>query len=361
VEKIRVLVIDDSVVFRSQIKAALELLPWIEVVGVAANGKIGLDKIRSMKVDLVTLDLEMPEMDGLTMLREMKKQQLAAKILVFSAVTPAGASQTFEALDSGAIDFIAKPGPHAASDPNLSAAQNLQKLLLPKLEALFKAPGKLDPLPIPAPAQSKKPFAWSNFHPRALLIGCSTGGPNALEKIFNGLQGPFQIPVFIIQHMPPVFTASLAGRIEKLTGVRAREAVHNEIVQNSAIYVAPGNFHMQLSSAGTDLVIKLNQEEQENSVRPAVDQTFRSAAKIYQGDCLSFILTGMGKDGLDGARSLRSARNPVIIQSRESCVVFGMPGALFEHNEFDDIQDLEQIQSTIAKYLGCRRIMGVAS
>lgn len=336
------------------------MVPWLEVVGVAANGKIGIDKMKSLKADVVTLDLEMPEMNGLETLREMKIQGLKQKVIVFSAASQKGAALTLEALGGGALDFVAKPGPGNPSEGPAEPAVLLRKLLVPKLEAFFRMPKSADVAPVPTVPLKSDPYPWNTFHPEAILIGCSTGGPNALEKIFASLKGPFQIPVFIIQHMPPVFTASLAGRLGKITGVPASEAVHNEIAEANHIYVVPGNFHMQIEKVREGLKLKLNQEPLENSVRPAVDQTFRTAAEVFHSNCLGIILTGMGRDGLLGSQALRQAKNPIIIQNRESCIVFGMPGSLFEVGAYDSIQSLEEIADSMRGYLNKNKGQNVA-
>jgi two-component system, chemotaxis family, protein-glutamate methylesterase/glutaminase len=345
-KKTRVLVVDDSVVFRSQIRAALESVDWIEVVGVAANGRIALEKMTTTEVDLISLDLEMPELDGIGTLKEIRRLGLKCKTIVFSSVSKRGAQITLDALELGAADFVPKPGPelHDTRD-TVSSVDLLRNLLLPKIENLFRLKTVVEARPI-----DKYTFQWKGFMPKAIVIGCSTGGPTALEKIFSKLKGPFRCPVLIVQHMPPIFTASLASRIEKICGVAAAEGKNGEVLENK-IYMAPGNYHMQVVKQLGELRIQLNQQEQENSVRPAVDQLFRTASAVFQGSCLGIVLTGMGKDGLLGCQQLRSQGNPIIIQNKESCVVFGMPGAVYEASAFDSIQDLDQIAMTLDGFL----------
>lgn len=335
----KVLIVDDSVVYRSQIKAALETAPWIDVVGVAANGRIAIDKIRSLRPDLLTLDLEMPEMNGIETLREMKTLGLKTKTIVFSSASVKGAEITLEALNLGALDFIPKPG---AAESGVNPQERLKALLLNKIEEFFSVQASA----IRPPVVGSR-ISLSNFHSDAIVIGSSTGGPSALEKIFTELKGPFSIPIFIAQHMPPVFTASLAQRLEKMCGVPAAEGVHGELVKSNRIYIAPGNYHMTLQRKVSGVYIQLNQNEQVNSVRPAVDVLFQSAAEVYRSACLGFVLTGMGRDGLTGAEALRASGNPIVIQNKESCVVFGMPGAVFQAAAYDDIQTLEAITETI--------------
>jgi two-component system, chemotaxis family, protein-glutamate methylesterase/glutaminase len=354
---VKVLIVDDSVVFRSQIRAALDATSWIQVVGASANGRLALEKLKSNPVDLIILDLEMPEMNGIETLKELKILGLKTKVIVFSAISKRGAQITLEALDLGATDFVTKPDGTLNSGNSIGASDTLRNLLLPKIEGLFQTQM------VAAKSEKRKlvrPLA--NLKPNAILIGSSTGGPTALEKIFSGLKGPFACPVLIVQHMPPVFTASLAQRISKLCGVPAGEGVDGEKVENNRIYIAPGNFHMQVIEKDGAPHISLNQQEQECSVRPAVDQLFRTAAKTYPLNCVAFVLTGMGKDGFEGALKLRESGNPIIIQNKESCVVFGMPGALFEASAYDDIQDLEEITATLKGFLQVSQVkkIGVA-
>lgn len=341
--KVRVLVVDDSVVFRTQIQAALKREAWIEVLGAASNGRIALEKIKALKPDLITLDLEMPELNGVETLREMKRTNLVAKTIVFSALSKRGAQITLDALEAGALDFVTKPDGESAGNPNQNPADLLHALLVPKIKDLFPI-AKSECPPVP---DSGKRLDLKTWTPSAVVIGSSTGGPTALEKIFAAVPGPFCCPVLIAQHMPPIFTASLAQRLGKICGVPAAEAIHGEDVVPNRIYVAPGNYHMQVLVVGQGMKIQLNQQEPEHSVRPAVDQLFRSAAAAFHKKCLGIILTGMGRDGALGCEQLRAAQNRVVIQSRESCVVFGMPGAVFEAQAYDEIQDLEQIAATL--------------
>jgi two-component system chemotaxis response regulator CheB len=349
--RVKILIVDDSVVFRSQIRAALDSVAWAEVVAVAANGRVALEMLAQYQPDAMILDIEMPELNGLETLREMKKRGLSTKTIVFSSVSLTGARGALEALELGAIDFVAKPGQDGSS---LAGArlQALRETLVAKIAQLFtdrvgepRALGSSRPI-----GDANSTFDWLKFRPQSVVIGSSTGGPTALEKIFSQLRGPTRCPIFIVQHMPPIFTASLAERLERLCGIPAAEPVDGEVVKTNRIYMAPGNFHMRIESKGLETVVRINQEEPENSVRPAVDQLFRSAAELFRADCLGIVLTGMGRDGLSGAKMLREKANPMIIQSKESCVVFGMPGALYENGEFDAIQNLDEVAETLRFY-----------
>lgn len=348
-KKIRILIVDDSVVFRSQIRSALEAIDRFQVMGVAANGRIAIEKMKNIEVDLITLDLEMPVLNGIETLREIRRLGIKTKVIVFSSTSKRGSQNTLEALELGAVDFVAKPGGEAreASAESFSSVDLLQSLLVGKIEELF-------PKSLISEMKSsflKSEFHWQKFEPKAILIGSSTGGPTALETIFGQLQGPFRCPILIVQHMPPIFTASLAQRISRLCGVPAEEGKDGELVTENKIYIAPGGFHMKIEKKGGLLSLQINQEPPENSVRPAVDPLFRSAAEIFNENCLGVILTGMGQDGLKGCQRLRDQGNPVIIQNRESCVVFGMPGAVFQAAAYDGIQNLEQITETLRSYV----------
>lgn len=349
--KVRTLIVDDSVVYRSQIKAALENTDRVTLVGVAANGKIALEKIYQSDIDLLILDLEMPEVSGLEVLKRLKEAHFSGKILVFSAFSQRGAGITLEALHLGATDFLTKPGPDLSTDKSLSPSEKIRSLLVPKIEALFpetfdealKKESSAKPLEITKEA----PFSsWSNLFPGILVIGSSTGGPTLLEKIFSDLKQVPHCPFLIVQHMPPVFTTALAHRLSKMSGLDIIEATHGIPLEKGRGYIAPGDFHMTISGSAKKAQIILDQNPQMNSVRPAVDPLFESAAKIYKASCLGLILTGMGADGKVGCQKIKEHGGHVIIQSEASCVVFGMPGAVKSVNAYD--QELEPAQITEA-------------
>lgn len=349
--KIRVLVVDDSVVFRTQIKAALEQSPNIEVVGTANNGRIAIQKLEQLSVDLVTLDMEMPEMDGPETIREIKRLGFPVRILIFSARTQRGSEAALNALSLGADDFLPKveANPQLFGNPADAIAKDLipkvmqfKDSLRPHLQTIKPATEK------PLAGQSEK-LKLGNFQPQAIVIGCSTGGPNALEMIFKNVKGPLRIPIMIVQHMPPVFTASLAKRISQISGIECLEARDGEDLVANRIYIAPGDFHMCLTKNFEKTRISLNKNPQRNSVRPAVDYLFETAAAIYGPSLMSFVLTGMGEDGLQGVKAVKQVKGGAVIQSKETCVVFGMPGAIFQNELQDEILDLAQIAEMISR------------
>lgn len=341
---VSVLIVDDSAVFRSQIRAALDGVPGVQVAGTASNGKLALQLLEQVQVDLLTVDLEMPEMNGIELLKALSRQGRHLKTIVLSSTSRRGAETTLEALSLGASDFIAKPSGEEAPSGNQDLPhEKLRALLLPRIQALFQESSA-------SPARDL-PFnrvVWELFLPRVIVIGSSTGGPTALEHIFSRIKGPFRCPILIAQHMPPVFTASLAERLGKLSGVPAAEGVHGETLVPNRIYVAPGNYHMELEPApGGGTRISLNQKPPVNMVRPAVDPLFSSAASLYKEKCLAIVLTGMGEDGKRGSIDIKSSGGAVLIQDESSCVVFGMPGAVFKAGSYDQISDLDGITRSL--------------
>lgn len=347
---LRVLIVDDSVVFRSQIKTALDGVGLVEVAGVANNGRIALQKLAQTSVDVVTLDMEMPEMNGIETIKEIKKAKFPVKIVVFSSHTTRGSEATLEALGAGADDFITKP-----SGPDVTFENSVQKIreeLSPKITQFLKqtpsAPiGKIVSTDELKRSNPKRDL--STFLPSVIVIGSSTGGPPALEKVLVNLGLPLRVPILIAQHMPPVFTASLAKRIQEVTGIPTTEGKHGEIIKAGHIYVAPGNFHMTLVKNGTNVLINLDQSPHRNSVRPAVDPLFESASAIYGSRTLGVILTGMGEDGFIGCRAIKSINGGILIQDKESSVVFGMPGAVFNGDLYDGMGDLSFINTTLKR------------
>lgn len=353
----RILVVDDSIVFRSQIAKALADVPGVEVVGSASNGRIAIQKLEQGSIDLVTLDMEMPEMDGTDVLREIKRQGFSVRVIVFSGQTQQGAASALEALSLGAHDVVAKP---VGSNVNFENAYlAIRSSLLPKImQFMAKEQGAtVVTSPVLSPERSSSPNVVeanssiqrgiNQFYPSLIVIGSSTGGPNALEKIFTSLNGELSIPIVIVQHMPPVFTQMLAKRLSDISGLSCHEAKNGEELLPNKVYVAPGDFHLVIEAKAGKHYLALNQLPQRNSVRPAVDFLFESAASLYGANCLGVVLTGMGEDGLVGARAIRKNGGRILIQNKESCIVFGMPGAIFENAQFDQIMPLDQIGSSL--------------
>ena len=347
------MIADDSVVYRNQIRTALSGLPWAEVVGVASNGRLAVDRMQQVPVDVLVLDLEMPEMDGLATLAEIKRLNILCKVIVFSSASKRGATITLEALSLGASEFVTKPGSGddlPMSGEKADPAATIRGLLVPKILALFGDLGRGAPerqaLEHKAPRQLFPKQIWDLLKPEIVVIGSSTGGPTVLETIFSQITGPLRCPILVTQHMPPIFTATLAERIQRMSGVPTYEAKDRQAVEN-AIYIAPGNYHMRVVMESSNLRIALDQGPLQNSVRPAVDPLFQSAAEIFKSKCLGFVLTGMGADGRVGAEKIKESGGTVIIQDESSCVVYGMPGAVHSSGAFDFIMNPSKIVESL--------------
>jgi len=354
------MIIDDSVIFRSQLKNCIHGHEGITVVATAANGKIGLEKLEQVTCDLIILDLEMPEMNGLEFVAEFNKKRFKQPIIIFAANSPSSATQLIECLNAGASDFVAKP--HSA--PSFEdAMEGIQRELLPKIlqfkqnikNEKIKSDDYIRPEVGPEiPPNFGAKVNLTNFKPRIVVIGSSTGGPTALDKIFTRLHGHTpRIPILIAQHMPADFTAALASRLSVVSGIPAAEGRSGETIVPGRIYVAPGDYHMSLQRIGgtSTTIVKIDQEPKRNSVRPAVDFLFESAAKLFGATTAGFILTGMGMDGRDGAVAIKKASGAMMIQSRESSVVWGMPGSVHSVGAYDAEGDLEECAKTLLRMI----------
>lgn len=355
--KTRVLVIDDSVVMRQLITRMLTNDPGIEVVGTARDGRDGLNKIQLLSPDLVTLDVEMPELDGIATLREIKRTSPRVRVVMCSSLTERGASTTIDALLAGADDYVTK---QHSGEMAASAYDSLRRDLLAKIHELSKTkpvsfaakpvPVRSLATPIVPPLRSVQ--LRSSSKPEILVIGVSTGGPSALAEIIPMFPEDFPLPIAIVQHMPPFFTHLLAERLSKLGKLSVVEATHCMSVSPGHVLIAPGDFHMKLvRKPGQPVAVHLNQDPQENSCRPAVDVLFRSAAEVYRGAVISVVLTGMGQDGLIGVRALKSHNASVIVQDAASSVVWGMPRAIAEAQLADSILPLRDIVPAVLRSL----------
>jgi two-component system chemotaxis response regulator CheB len=366
----RVLIVDDSVVFRSQIKQSLSGIEGLEVVGTAANGKIALERLQEIPCEVVILDLEMPEMNGFEFLAELRARRLPQKVIVFAANDQSGANNVFEAFRAGAVDFITKPKGASNLDASLAS---IREQLVPKIVQFrerqtrgVEPPRTTPARPVtgPAPAPAHHPAQASayprvsieSFHPRVVLIGSSTGGPGALDQLFAAIKGlHVSVPILIAQHMPPLFTESLARRLSTLSGIPAAEAKSGETVQPGRIYVAPGDFHMsvaQSASGSGGVVIRTDQAPKRHNVRPSVDTLFESAATVYGAAVAAFVLTGMGEDGRLGSVAIKQKSGAVMIQDRESSVVWGMPGAVHASGAYDREGSIVECAGVLAKLVG---------
>ena len=369
-DKVRVLIVDDSAVMRKIIASALQKDPAIEVVGFAANGLQAIDAIKTYSPDVMTLDIEMPEMDGLTALREIRKTNKYLPIIMFSSLTHKGAQAAVMALTAGASDYVGKPATSAGSIDG--AFKVLETELIPKIIGLAKrvklrqareanTPDGKSPAPAPIPkvnavaepikSKSIEASSGQSVIPvkpvQAVCIGVSTGGPMALMQVFSQISTPLSVPIFIVQHMPPSFTALLAARLSAAGVMTVKEAEEGEIALSGTAYIAPGGFHMTLEKSGTKTIIHLNTEPPENSCRPAVDVLFRAAAEVYGGGVLAVMLTGMGYDGLKGSQAIASKGGQIIAQDEATSVVWGMPGAVVQAGLANAVLPIEKMSEEI--------------
>lgn len=343
--QLRVLVVDDSVVVRRILRDVLESDPLLQVAGVAANGRIALSMVEQLSPDIVTLDVEMPEMDGLQVLRELRAKCPRVPVIMFSTVTQRGAAATLDALALGARDYVTKP----ANVGNVtSGMERIREELIPKIKALcgrYETPRWADPVlnvhnsRPPAPASAIEIVA----------IGTSTGGPNALSAVLPQLPADFPVPVVVVQHMPPTFTKFLADRLDASCQLKVAEAGMDQELKPGTIWIAAGDFHISTYADGTKRRLRSHQAPAENSCRPAVDVLFRSVAETYKNHALAVVMTGMGQDGLRGAERLFLAGSRIVAQDEATSVVWGMPGFVVEAGLADRVLPLPEIGIEIAR------------
>ncbi len=348
--KIRVLIVDHAALVRRILSDVLSSDPDLEVVGRAAHGRIALMKIPQVKPDLVTLDVEMPEMDGLETLAVLRKTYPKLPVIMFSALTEQGASATLDALALGANDYVTKPTGSGSVD---ASRQHIRDELIPKIKALchtiigHQMPQRTKPL---APRQRRAPSA-SMVQPSqrvdVVAIGVSTGGPNALMKLIPMLPANFPVPIVIVQHMPPIFTQSLAHRLSARSKIAVHEGAPGEVLRSGGAWIAPGGYHMVVRRRVATAQIQINQAPPEHSCRPAVDVLFRSVAEAYKGHTLAVVLTGMGQDGLQGCGMIREVGGQVIVQDEASSVVWGMPGSVVQAGWAHKVLPLGQLAPEI--------------
>ncbi len=345
--KIRVLVVDDSVVVRRIVSDALATDPAVEIVGVAQNGSIALTKVAQLRPDLITMDIEMPVMNGIEAVKALRGRGVKTPIVMFSTLTSHGASATLDALAAGATDYVTKPTHVANPDEAIGV---IKDQLLPKIKGLFRAPS----LPkAPVQVRQAKPAIKA---PRAVVIGSSTGGPEALSKVISALPRALPVPVLIVQHMPPLFTSQLAARLDRIGPSKVVESQGGERLEAGTVYVAPGDFHLEIADKGGHLTTHLHHGDQVNFCRPAVDVLFTSAAKVFGGDLLAVVLTGMGSDGREGARRIVEAGGTVYAQDEPTSVVWGMPGSVATAGLAHAILPIEQVADSIARVFAARPI-----
>ena len=346
---LRILIVDDSAVMRSLLRSVVSADPLLDVVGTAADGEAALNSIGALRPDLILLDVEMPVMDGLATLRELRRRGHKMPVIVCSALTQRGAQVTIEALASGASDYVAKPSGQADRE---AAAKALGNDLRPKIHALARVSPAAQPVSNARPFRGAAPLspgffqppaalsriqqmrnATSSAQPAVLAIGVSTGGPAALDILLPQFPADFPLPVLVVQHMPELFTRLFAERLNGHCPLRVSEAAAGDVVKPGTISIARGNWHMEVlaaAHASSPPTLQLSQGPPENHCRPAVDVLFRSVAAGYGAGALAVVLTGMGSDGMLGCRVIRDRGGVVIAQDEASSAVWGMPGAVVQ-------------------------------
>ena len=351
ISKIRILVVDDSAFMRKSLSIILGSDPEIEIIDTAVNGLEAVDKAKKLKPDLITLDIEMPQMDGLTALKEIMAKSPTSVIMV-SSLTTQGADATLKALELGAVDFIPKEMSFVSVD-----MAHIKKDLTRKIRTIVRQKLLRDRI---SQLKSNTGFekrqsntsSSSRFLPKnnykSIAIGISTGGPLSLQKVIPNFSGRLNVPIFIVQHMPPKFTQSLANRLNGMSKLDVKEAAEGEIVKKGTVYIAPGGHQLKVRKNNMGNVVVHISENPSNVLhKPSVDVMMESVLSIYGKDTLGIIMTGMGHDGLNGIKQLKSLGGHCIAQDEQSCVVYGMPKAVVDENLADVVASLEKIPEIV--------------
>ncbi len=366
---LRVMVVDDTVLYRKIVSDALAKIPGVEVVGIAHNGKAAISRIESLKPDLLTLDIEMPEMNGIEVLEYLRQNKKNVGVIMLSTLTHEGGAMTMRALELGAFDFIPKP----QSGTMTENCAKIETAIEPMIRAFQESTGHSALVKTPprwtgrvtAPRKSTTtPFVRPSVGSIAdrskaeiVAIGVSTGGPNALARMLPMIPKDIGVPILIVQHMPPLFTQSLANSLAAKCGVDVREAKNGEPLSPNTVLIAPGGKQMKIVAGadGTNRLIKITDDPPENSCKPSVDYLFRSVAHHYVGRATGVIMTGMGSDGNRGLELMKQNGATVIAQDEATCVVYGMPKGPAESGLADAVLPLDKIADMIVRTVRSRR------
>lgn len=341
---LRVMVVDDSAVVRKAMGDALEGLEGVQLICTAPNGRIALAKLEHEQVDLCLVDLEMPEMDGIAFVTALRRRHPEIRILIVTASSELSRRRAVEALTLGATDLVLKP--EGLGGNYQEQVVVLRERLAPGLLALKRQ--SESPRHRPAGA------LWPKKHPRLVVVGVSTGGPEALARFLPALPADFPWPIAVVQHMPPGFTQALAQRLAGACTLAVREAQDGEALKAGTVLIAPGGQHLEVLPEGQHFTAKLTQDPPESSCRPSVNVLFRSAAKASEGALVGLVLTGMGYDGSAGGRVLKAAGGSLWAQDQASSVVWGMPGGVVSAGLADEVLPLEGMASALCALAGCR-------
>lgn len=367
-KKTRVLIVDDSAFMRKALSIMIESDPVLEVIGSARDGGEAIEKVKTLKPDIVTLDVEMPRMDGLEVLKAIMESN-PVPVLMVSSMTTEGAGATLDALELGAIDFIPKKLSYVSLDilkikeeliSKLKYIANRKHVLMARFKG-SKAFGKIScnnliPItPLVTHPENKikieANISKKIFHPiNIIAIGCSTGGPMALQKIIPAIPPTIPSPIIIAQHMPEKFTSSLAERLNSLSRITVKEAEHGESVEIGKVYLAPGGKNIIVKRKDSKVIIDLTTEPKNNLYKPSIDMMMNSVAESYGKYSMGVILTGMGQDGLEGVRSIKNKGGVIIAQNEESCIIFGMPKVIINAGLSDHISSLDNVAYEIVNY-----------
>lgn len=358
-KNISVLIVDDSALMRNLVSKIINHEPGLNVVDTALNGRVALTKIDKLKPDVITLDLEMPELDGISLLKELKKRQIDTPIIILSSLAYAGAKITMQALDLGASDFVTKPSGSISLDISAIGKQLCEKIFTyyayyQKKKGLSLLASKEEDRPLLDPKNLQKHTDWPRYTPqkntcmpKVLCIGASTGGPFALKSFLSHIPGDFPLPILIVQHMPKEFTAAFAESLNSICSLKVEEASDGAIVQPGKVYVAPGNAHMVLDQNNMVRVLRLTEDPPCNGHRPSVDVLFASAIRVFDGDVMVILLTGMGEDGAREMGNLYHRGAITIAQDQASCVVYGMPKIAIEHGYVQHVFSLDEMPEKV--------------
>ncbi|QGU95045.1 chemotaxis-specific protein-glutamate methyltransferase CheB [Clostridium bovifaecis] len=345
-KRIRVIVVDDSALMRKIVSDILNSQEDIEVINTARNGEDLLLKLSKDIPDVITLDVEMPKMDGITTLKEMKMRNCAVPVIMLSSISKTGTTLTMECLENGAFDFIAKPSGAISLDIEKVGEELISKIRL-AYEKIGQEEKNSTKAKIEVPKNRLSPkIEKRNQKVNAVVIGASTGGPKALHKVITELPEILEVPVFVVQHMPVGFTKAFAERLNSNSRIKVVEATQGEAIEKNVVYIAPGGFHMEV---GADKKIRLTTDPPIWGVRPAVDKLFISAAKIYGSNLLSVVLTGMGKDGAQGTIEVKDKGGITISEDKSTCTIYGMPRAAFETGKVDEVLPIDEIAQAIVR------------
>jgi len=353
-ERIKILVVDDSISYRQIMQRVIANIPDAECVATAASGPIALRKIQELQPDLVLLDMVMPDMDGVATLQRIKQHYPAVEAIMISSFDMGNAKETLRSLQIGALDFIAKPKtnpPEQGIDEWVQYLRPLVDLLQTKKLARFGQEKPFPARPEKTIASDQRPIPPRMNHKQIdlIVIGISTGGPKALDQLMPQLPAGLPCPIIIVQHMPPMFTESLAMKLNEESALQVKEATGGEALTAGRVYIAPGGRHLTVEARNGGFYLAVNETPPVNNCRPSVDVLFQSVASVFSGNVLAVVMTGMGRDGTEGVRALKQKGAKCLVQDQASSIVWGMPGSVHEAGLADEVLALKQLGARITE------------